>query len=76
MPEEWLEIVRINFTKILLTGRIRGGRDEHHVTIEHDVEQILTDEQREQVEALLGKQRSEMDELLFQFVDRSPLTKN
>lgn len=76
MPEEWFNVAHINFDKAILHGRITAGIDEHRVRIEAQVEQVLTDEQREAIADLESKHNQEMQRLLGSFVDRASALAN
>lgn len=69
MPEEWLEIAYINFSKAILHGRVTDGFDEYRVRKEREIEQVLTEEQKEQVSDLQIRQGVEMTKLLRGFVE-------
>lgn len=70
MPEEWFDLAYINFDKAILHGRITAGRDEFGVRREAEIEQVLTDEQKDAVQELKIKHNDEMNALLSSFVDR------
>lgn len=70
MPEEWFDLAYINFDKVILHGRITAGRDEFRVRREANIEQVLTDEQRDAVAELKYKHADELNALLGSFVDR------
>lgn len=76
MPEEWFDVAYINFNKAILHGRITAGIDEHRVRIEAQIEQVLTDEQREAIADLGSKHDREIQRLLGSFVDRAALAAN
>lgn len=68
MPEEYFDIAYINFDKAILHGRIMdtsGGQ-----RVERNLEQVLTDEQKRQIEDLNFAHQQEMDRLLSSFVNR------
>lgn len=65
MSNEWFEIAWINFTKAILHGQY----DDDGVT--REIEQTLTDEQREQVWALNEEHAARMTALLRSFVKES-----
>ncbi len=71
MPEEWFEVAYINFDKAILHGRIAAGIDDFRCRRQADVEQVLTDEQREQISHLGAQHHDEMQRLLASFVDRN-----
>lgn len=71
MPEEYFDVAYINFDKAILHGRITAGRDQFGCRIEANVEQVLTEDQREQIYSLNTKHQMAMDKLLSSFVDRS-----
>lgn len=71
MPEEYFDVAFINFTKMILFGRATFGRDDFGVTIEKEIEQTLTKEQKKAYHDLDEKQHSEMQALLSSFVDRN-----
>ena len=66
MSNEWFEIAWINFTKAILHGRY----DDDGVI--REIEQTLTDEQREQVYALNEEHDARMHTLLRSFVEAKP----
>ncbi|WP_404480007.1 hypothetical protein [Novosphingobium sp. BL-52-GroH] len=70
MPEEWFDLAYINFDKVILHGRITTGHDEFRVRREAEVEQVLTDEQKDAVQELKIKHNDELNALLSSFVDR------
>lgn len=70
MPEEYFDVAYINFDKAILHGRIAVGRDEYGVMREHNVEQVLTKEQREEIEEMRCIHDEEMQCLLASFVER------
>ena len=70
MPEEYFNIAYINFDKAILHGRIMAGRDEHGCRKEVMIEQVLTVEQKRQVEDLQSKQDNALQRLLASFVVR------
>lgn len=66
MSNEWFDIAWINFTKAILHGQyVDNG-------IEREIEQTLTDEQREQVWALNEEHDRRMEALLRSFVEVKP----
>lgn len=73
MPEEYFDVAYINFDKAILHGRITAGRDEHGCRKEASVEQVLTAEQKKQIEDLNFEHQIAMDKLLASFVDRASL---
>jgi len=70
MPEEYFDVAYINFDKAILHGRITVGLDEHRVRQERYVEQVLSEEQKRQIEDLNSAHREQLDKLLASFVDR------
>lgn len=76
MPEEYFDIAYINFDKAILHGRITGEMDEYRCRKEYMVEQVLTDEQKRQVEDLSSKHDIAMQRLLASFVDREAAQEN
>lgn len=71
MPEEYFDVAYINFDKAILHGRITAGRDKHGCRIERELEQVLTDEQKEALVDLNERHRDEMNALLSSFADRN-----
>lgn len=67
MSNEWFELAWINFTKAILHGQYisDSGR-------EVQLEQVLTDEQREKVYALNETHDAELRALLRSFVNERP----
>ena len=49
MGNEYFDISVINFEKYILHGRIKIGVDENGVAQEKDIEQVLTDEQKQKL---------------------------
>lgn len=76
MPEEWLELAYINFDKTILHGRVTAGRDDNGVRREREVEQVLTDDQKEAVIDLNERHSREMLSLLRGFVVEQPTEEN
>ena len=75
MPEEWFEVAYINFDKAILHGRVlelvksdHPALNRAYVRTERMIEQVLTDEQKRQIEDLNEKHRDEMQKLLKEFV--------
>lgn len=71
MPEEYFDVAFINFKKMILFGRATFGRDDFGVTIEKEIEQVLTQEQRKAYYDLDERQHSEKQALLSSFIDRN-----
>ena len=71
MPEEWLEIAYINFDKAIMHGRVTDGYDEFRVRKERQVEQVLTDDQRKQVNDLAMRHEIAMTTLLRSFLEEA-----
>ncbi len=67
MPEEWFEVAYINFDKAILHGRVSDGFDEFRCRKERMIEQVLTEEQKKQIEDLNFKHDNEMQQLLRGF---------
>ncbi|WP_397604998.1 hypothetical protein [Sphingorhabdus sp.] len=70
MPEEYFDVAYINFDKAILHGRIRGGLDANRCVIEAMIEQVLTEEQKREIEDLNFEHQVAMNKLLSRFVDR------
>ena len=74
MPEEWFEVAYINFDKAVLHGRVMEEMAEKHGTFirgvkrERYVEQVLTDEQKRQIEDMNEDHQEAMQKLLRSFV--------
>lgn len=68
MEQEWLNIAYINFDKAIMHGRVVAGRDSYGVTIEREIEQTLTDAQKQAVDDLDFKHQQERRALLKGFV--------
>ena len=62
MTNEWLELAWINFVKAILHGQVVVDNREI------EIEQVLTEEQREAVYRLTSKHEYEMARLLRSFV--------
>lgn len=73
MPEEFFDVSYINFDKAILHGRVRLGLDENRCVREAYVEQVLTADQKRQIEDLNSKHQFALDKLLASFVDRDAL---
>ena len=69
MENEWLEVAYINFGKAILHGQVVDGVDEFRVTIEREIEQVLTEGQREALVDMNERHRDEMRALLKSFVE-------
>ena len=69
MPEEWLDVAYINFGKAILHGRITDGYDEYRVRKEREIDQVLSDEQKEALYDLNTKHDRETQKLLRSFVE-------
>lgn len=69
MPEEWFEVAYINFDKAILHGRMTAGFDEYRVRQERYLEQVLTDDQKRQIEDLNFAHDQKMQSLLKSFVE-------
>ena len=72
MPEEYFDVAYIN-DKVVLHGRATAGHDNWGVRIEREVEQELTEEQKQALSNLTLRHQIEIDELLSSFVDREAL---
>ena len=70
MPEEYFNISWVNFTKAILWGRIKLGRDDYGVTQEKEIEQVLTEQQLETLRDLEERHYIEKRKLLSSFVVR------
>lgn len=68
MEQEWLDIAYINFDKAIMHGRVVAGRDDYGVTIEREIEQTLTDVQKQAVEDIDFRHQQERRALLKSFV--------
>jgi hypothetical protein len=68
MAEEWFEVAYINFGKAILHGRATAGRDDFGVRQEREVEIVLTDEQKRQIEDMNTDHHIAMQKLLRSFV--------
>lgn len=64
MSNEWFELAWINFTKAILHGQYVPANGS-----KVQIEQVLTDEQRERVYALTDKHNAEIKTLLRSFVE-------
>lgn len=62
MSNTWLELARINFTKVILHGQIVDGYNER------EIEQVLTEAQRELVYDLNKKHKQESYALYRSFI--------
>ena len=69
MPEEWFEVAYINFDKAILHGRVMGKRDENLRREERMIEQVLTDNQKRQIEDMNDEHMEAMQKLLRSFVE-------
>lgn len=75
MPEEWFEVAYINFDKAILHGRVRvpmlisNGEYFHNTHGPQEIEQVLTDEQKNAIADLNEKHQDEMQKLLKSFVE-------
>lgn len=68
MSDEWLELANINFDKVIMHGRITEGFDEFRVRREREIEQVLTDAQKQAVNDLQIKHNDQMRKLLRSFI--------
>ena len=64
MSNEWFELAWINFTKAILHGQYIGANGS-----EVQLEQVLTDDQRERVYALNERHDDELKALLRSFIE-------
>lgn len=64
MENEWLDLAYINYEKVIMHGQIA---ESDYTTVQ--IEQVLTQEQKELVEDLNFKQEREMRKLLRSFVN-------
>lgn len=64
MSNEWFELAWINFTKAILHGQYIAANG-----AEVQLEQVLTDDQREQVYAMNEKHEAQMKALLRSFIE-------
>ena len=75
MPEEWFEEAYINYDKAILHGRVRvpalisNGQYFHNTHEPRDIEQVLTDEQKDAIVDMNERHQDEMQELLKSFVE-------
>jgi len=75
MPEEWFEVAYINYDKAILHGRARvpmlisNGEYFHNTHGPKDIEQVLTDEQKNAIVDMNERHQDEMQALLKSFVD-------
>lgn len=76
MPEEWFEVAYINYDKAILHGRVMAMVPYEHPALNRaftrmpqDIEQVLTDEQKDAIVELNEKHRDEMQVLLKSFVN-------
>lgn len=75
MPEEWFEVAYINFNKVILHGRIMEDTVQKRGTFiqgtkrERYIEQVLTDEQKRQIEDMNEEHREAMQKLLRSFIE-------
>lgn len=76
MPEEWFEVAYINFDKAILHGRVMEETSESGGTFlrgtfkrERYIEQVLTVEQKRQIEDLNFEHDQAMQKLLRSFVN-------
>lgn len=68
MENEWLELAYINFDKVIMHGQIVVYPTTNLRLIQRTIEQVLTQEQKEQVYDLNEKHEREMRKLLRSFV--------
>lgn len=71
MENEWLDVAYINFDRAIMHGQVvrKQQYEGFYISSEVEIEQVLTTEQRRQVEDLNHKQSREMRELLRSFID-------
>lgn len=75
MPEEWFEVAYINFDKAILHGRVMEETTEKYGTFirgvnrERYIEQVLTDDQKREIEDLNFAHDQKMQSLLKSFVE-------
>ncbi len=75
MPEEWFEVAYINYDKAILHGRVRvpvlisNGQYFHNTHEPRDIEQVLTDEQKNAIVDMNERHQDEMQALLKSFVE-------
>lgn len=72
MPEEYFDVAYINFDKAILHGRA-VYRTKQGVRLETEIEQVLSEDQREKLIELNDRYHRERDKLLSSFVDRAAL---
>ena len=63
MENEWLDLAYINFSKVIMHGQIVDS-----ISRSVEIEQVLTQEQKEQVYDLNEKHEREMRSLLRSFI--------
>ena len=73
MENEWLDLAYINFSKVIMHGQIvKDGKWipelNRHDIVTVQIEQVLTQEQKDQVYDLNEKHQREMRKLLRSFV--------
>lgn len=66
MESEWLDVAYINFDKVILHGQVVR---EFMCEPRREIEQILTEEQKNALYDLNAKQAQEMKQLLRSFVN-------
>jgi hypothetical protein len=67
MENEWLDIACINHEKYIVHGQI--VKLDGWLEVTHQIEQVLTPEQKKEVDDLIFKQSEEMFALLRSFVE-------
>lgn len=70
MENEWLDLAYINYEKVIMHGQVikREQHGDFRMSGEVQIEQVLTQEQKELVEDLNFKHEREMRALLRSFV--------
>lgn len=67
MESEWLDLAYINFDKVIMHGQINNGVV-NGICQSTQIEQVLTQEQKREVDDLLTKHSREYQALLKSFV--------
>lgn len=76
MPEEWFEVAYINYDKAILHGRVMEMVKPDHPALnqaffrkEREIEQVLTEEQKNAIVDMNERHQDEMQALLKSFVE-------
>lgn len=67
MPEEWFDVAYINFDKAILHGRMTAGRDAEGCRTEREIEIVLNDDQKREIEDMNTEHQQAMQRLLRSF---------